>query len=203
MQSPPADGLFNQYSQWSLGAWGHNYISSKWRISAGFTYYHKIESEEPAQSKSNEFRLSGQGIYYVKKIGYTITSRSRLEWRNLQDSANNYNSVLRLREQVRLIVPINAKSIREKVIYGFISEEVSFKTHSDVSGNEIFDRNRFDIGVGYAFTNDVNVELYYASEFLPRDVNQINHLFNLDFIFRNLIDNLKKQFSPPPSAPDE
>jgi hypothetical protein len=204
IQSPPADGLFDKYSQWSLGGWGHNYISNKWRLSLGFFYYHKIESGEPAQIKSNELRLSGQGIYYIKKIGYTITNRSRLEWRNIQNSEGDYNSVLRLREQVKLVVPINAKSIRQGVIYGFGSEEVFLKTPSDVSGDEIFDRNRFDIGIGYAITNDVNVELYYANEFLPRETNQINSIINLDFSFRNLISNLKKRFfQPAPLVPDE
>ncbi|MFI5135178.1 MAG: DUF2490 domain-containing protein [Chitinophagales bacterium] len=203
MQSPPADGLFNAYSQWSLGGWGHNYISSRWRISLGFFYYHKIESDEPPQIKSNEFRFSGQGIYYIKKIGYTITSRSRLEWRNIQNSEGNYNGVLRFREQVKLVVPITAKSIREKVFYTFTSDEVFLKTQSDVTGNEIFDRNRFDIGVGYAITNDINVELYYANEFLPRETNQINSIFNLDFSFRNLERNLRKKFFPPaPLTPD-
>lgn len=204
MPSPPADGLLDKYSQWSLGGWAHNYIAKKWRVSGGFFLYHKIESSEPVQNKSNELRLSGQGIYYIKKIGYTITSRSRVEWRNIQNSEDTYNSVLRLRQQVKLVVPINAKSIREHVFYGFTSDEVFFKTPSDLIGDEIFDRNRFDIGIGYAITNDINVELYYANEFLPRETNQINNVINLDFSFRNLISNLKKRLFPSsPSAPDE
>ena len=204
MQSPPADGLFNQYSQWSINAWGHNYISNKWRLSAGFFYYRKIESEEPAQNKSNEFRLSIQGIYYIKKIGYTITSRTRLEGREIQNSEGTYNGMLRLREQVKIIVPINAKSIRAKVFYAFSSEEIFLKTTSEATGEQIFDRNRFEIGGGYSITSDFNVELYYANEFLPRETNQINSIINLDFNFRNLLSNLRKRFFlPEPSVPDE
>ncbi|MGB3073703.1 MAG: hypothetical protein WBB36_00195 [Chitinophagales bacterium] len=66
MQSPPADGLFDKYSQWSVGGWGHNYIAAKWRISLGILYYHNLEIDEPQQMKSNEIRFSGQGIYYIK-----------------------------------------------------------------------------------------------------------------------------------------
>lgn len=205
MQSPPADNLFDKYSQWSLGGWGHNYISSKWRLSFGFFYHHRIESQEPLQTKSNEFRFSGQGSYYIKKIGYTITLRSRGEWRLIQNAGEgNYNSVIRLREQVKLLIPLNSKSIRQGVFYIFGSDEVFLKTPSDVAGDEVFDRNRFEAGGGYAITNDINVELYYANEFFPRDVNEINHLINLDFTFRNLVSNLRKKFSPPPpAAPDE
>lgn len=204
MASPPANGLVDKYSQWSLGGWGHNYIAKRWRVSAGLFYYHKIESAEPAQSKSNELRLGGQGIYYVKRIGYTATTRSRLEWRNIQNSEGNYNSVLRLRQQLKLIVPINSKSIRAKVIYGFTSDEVYLKTPSDVAGEEIFDRNRFEIGAGYAFTNDIIVELYYANEFLPGEINQINNIINIDLSFKNLISNVRNKYFPPPSSiPDE
>lgn len=203
MQSPPAEGLFDKYSQWSLGGWGHNYIAARWRISLGANYYRNVEIDEPTQMKSNEIRFSGQGIYYIKKIGYTITSRSRLEWRNIEDEESNYNSVFRFREQVKLIVPINAKSIREGVFYGFGSDEIFLKTKSDLLGDDLFDRNRFEVGAGYALTNDVGIELYYIFEFVPRDVNQINSIFNLDFSFRNVIENLKKKFNPPPSIPDE
>ena len=204
MQSPPADGLFDQYAEWSLGGWGHNYIAAKWRISLGAFYYHKLEVDEPQQLKSNEIRFSGQGTFYIKKIGYTITGRSRLEWRNVQDAERNFETVLRLREQVKMVVPINSKNIREGVFYGFASEEIFLKTPSDDFGNEIFDRNRFDVGAGYVLTHDVTVELYYSNVFIPREVNQVNSVVNLDFSFRNLAENIKKRFSPPPVAlPDE
>lgn len=204
MQSPPADGLFDKYAEWSLGGWGHNYIAAKWRISLGAFYYHKLEISEPQQMKSNEIRFSGQGTYYIKKIGYTITGRSRLEWRNVQDAESKYETILRLREQVKIVVPINSKSVRIGVFYGFAAEEVFIKTPSDVGGDEIFDRNRFEIGAGYVLTHDVTVELYYSNVFVPRENNQVNSVFNLDFSFRNLAENIKKRFSPPPvSLPDE
>lgn len=195
IQSPPADGLFDQYGEWSIGSWGHYYIAAKWRISLGASIYHKLELEDPQQHKSNEIRFSGQGTYYIKKIGYTISARSRLEWRNVQDAEQHFQSVLRLREQLKIVVPINAKSIREGIIYGFGSDELFFKTPSDATGDEIFDRNRFEIGMGYAITNDVTVELYYTNVFLPRDTDQVNSVFNLDFSFRNLVENMKKRFS--------
>jgi hypothetical protein len=204
MPSPPAAGLFNRYSQWAVGAWGHNYIAPKWRLSGGFFYYRKIEQEEPDQLKSNEFRLSGQASYYIKKIGYTVTSRSRVEWRFIENSDADYNSVVRLREQLKLIVAINGKSIRQGIFYGFGSEELFFKTPSDVNGDEFFDRNRFEIGAGYAVTNDMSIELYYTNEFVPRETNEMNHIINLDFNFKNLISNIRKRLSPPPqSSPDE
>lgn len=204
MQSPPADGLFDKYAEWSLGGWGHNYIAARWRISLGAFYYHKLEIDEPQQMKSNEIRLSGQGTYYIKKIGYTITGRSRLEWRNVQDAESNYETVLRLREQVKIIVPVNSKSIREGVFYGFTSDEIFLKTPSEVGGDEIFDRNRFDIGAGYVLTHDVTVELYYSNVFVPREINQVNSVINLDISIRNLAENIKRRLSPPPvSLPDE
>jgi hypothetical protein len=200
MPSPPAAGLFSRYSQWAMGAWAHNYIAPKWRLSAGFFYYREIEQEEPEQLKSNEFRLSGQANYYIKKIGYTVTWRSRLEWRLIENSEADYNSVLRLREQLKLIVAINGKSIRQGIFYGFGSEELLFKTPSDDNGNEFFDRNRFEIGAGYAVTNDMSIELYYTNEFVPRETNQINHIINVDLNFKNLITNIRKRLSPPQNS---
>jgi hypothetical protein len=199
-----ASGLFDSYSQWALGGWGHNYLAPKWRLSLGLQYYKKIEQDEPSQLKSNEFRVSGQTNFYLKKIGYTVTSRSRLEWLLIENTDGNYNSVIRLREQLKLIVPINGKSIRKGIFYGFGSEEIFFKTPSDIRGDEIFDRNRFEIGGGYAVTNDMSIELYYIHEFLPRETNETNHIINLDFIFQKPDQQYSEKLSQPQeSLPDE
>ena len=77
-------------------------------------------------------------------------------------------------------------------------------SENTVGAGENFLTTTVDIGIGYAITNDVNVELYYTNEFLPGETNQINSIINLDIGFRNLLGNLRKKFfPPPPTVPDE
>jgi hypothetical protein len=73
-----------------------------------------------------------------------------------------------------------------------------FKPQAQSSGITIFDRNRFEIGGGYLITDDLQVELSYANEFMPRDeVNEMYHIIQLTLTFNNPLPNLKKTLLGP------
>jgi hypothetical protein len=72
------------------------------------------------------------------------------------------------------------------------SEELFFKPDSKSTGVTFFDRNRFEVGAGYLFTDDIQLELSYVNEFMPRDDrNEMYNIVSLTLSFNNLIMNLK------------
>lgn len=107
-----------------------------------------------------------------------------------------FEAVMRFRFQTKMTYPINHPLIETNTIYTFISDEVMFKTKSSISGNSVFDRNRFTAGLGYSFPGEIQMELSYANENLPRgDRTEIYHAIQLNVIFNDIIPNLKKVFT--------
>lgn len=116
----------------------------------------------------------------------------------MKNSDDEYENVLRYRQQIKYIQPLNSKFLREGVIYAIASDELFFKTGTQVTGHNFLDRNRFNIGAGYLFSGDVQVELTYANDFLPRDEgNQIINAATLTVTFNNLFKKLSKKLHHP------
>jgi hypothetical protein len=72
------------------------------------------------------------------------------------------------------------------------SDELFFKTQAAITGKDFFDRNRLTIGVGYAISDDTQIELLYANEILPRDAgNLIFNTYQINFAFSDIFKKLK------------
>lgn len=191
-----SSNIFQQNIQRSARAWGHYYFSPRWKLSTFLAYNYNKDVPEIGQFKSPELRFALQGIYYFHKTGYTLSTRMRLELRHLRSEDGTYDNVLRYRQQLKYLKPINSKVLREGVVYGIASDELFFKSGTKVTGLSFFDRNRFNIGAGYLFTDDIQVELTYANEYLPRDSeNQIVNAASLTMTFNNLFENISKKLS--------
>lgn len=117
----------------------------------------------------------------------------------------NYENVYRYRQQIKYLKPINSKVLREGVVYAIASDELFFKSDAKVTGLSFFDRNRLNLGAGYLFTDDLQLELTYANEYLPRDNgSQIVNAASLTLTFNNLFKNInKKLFHKNELAPKE
>ncbi|MDQ6471989.1 DUF2490 domain-containing protein [Flavobacterium sp. LHD-80] len=189
-----SSNIFDENTQRSIRGWGHYYLTPRWKLSSFLAYNHNKDVPEIGQFESPEWRFALQGIYYFHKTGYTLSTRMRLELRHMKNEDDNYDNVLRYRQQIKYIKPINSKVLREGVVYAIASEEVYFKSGAKVTGENFFDRNRLNIGAGYLFTDDIQVELTYANEYLPRNSgNQTVNAASLTVTFNNLFKNLNKK----------
>ncbi|MCV9927359.1 DUF2490 domain-containing protein [Flavobacterium sp. LS1R49] len=189
-----SSSIFEKNTQKEFRAWGHYFLSPRWKLSTSLAYYDNKDVPEIGQFKSPEWRFSLQGIYYFHKIGYTLSTRMRIELRHIRDENGNYEDVYRYRQQIKYLKPINSKALREGVVYAIISDELFFKSDTKVTGLSFFDRNRLNLGAGYLFTDDIQVELTYANEYLPRDSeNQIVNAASLTLTFNNLFKNVNKK----------
>ncbi|MFD2939491.1 DUF2490 domain-containing protein [Flavobacterium notoginsengisoli] len=191
-----SSNLFENTIQRSLRGWAHYYYSSRWKLSGFVAYYSNKDVPEIGQFESPEWRFALQGIYYFHKTGYTLSTRIRSEFRHMKNQDDNYENVFRYRQQIKYIQPINSKILREGVIYAVTSDEIYLKSGAKVTGENFFDRNRFNIGAGYLFSDDIQVELTYCNEFLPRtNGNQTTNAASLTISFNNLLRNIQKKIA--------
>jgi hypothetical protein len=185
---------FYKKSQLYAREWVHYYASPRWKLSMFVAYYFNKDVPEITQKKNSEIRFALQATYFFHKIDYTLSSRVRIEDRSIENNDGYLETVFRFRFQTKIVVPFNSKMIHARTIYGLASDEVYFKTESNVSGPDIFDRNRFIIGVGYSFTDDIFAELAYANEYLPRQTNtDIINAAQITVGFNNLFANWKNR----------
>lgn len=189
-----SSNIFQQNIQRSARVWGHYYFSPRWKFSSFLAYNYNKDVPEIGQFKSPEVRFALQGIYYFHKTGYTLSTRMRMELRHMRNDEGDYDNVLRYRQQIKYLLPINSKVLREGVVYAIASDELFFKSGTKVTGLSFFDRNRLNLGAGYLFSDDIQVEVTYANEYLPRDdENQIVNAASLTVTFNNLFRNLNKK----------
>lgn len=203
-----SSNMFENNVQRSFRVWGHHYLSPRWKTSAFLAYYDNKDVPEIGQFKSPEWRFALQGIYYFHKVGYTLSTRSRLEIRHLRNADKDYENVFRYRQQIKYLKPINSKVLRKGVVYGIISDELFFKSGAKVTGESFFDRNRFNIGAGYLFSDDIQLEVMYVNEILPRNKGtQTVNAASLTLTFNNLFESVKNKLfhkeSPTTSKEDE
>jgi hypothetical protein len=177
-------------------AWGNFYASPRWKVSASLAYFYNKDVPDIGQYYSPEWRLTLQGIYFIHKTRYTLSTRMRAEVRYIMNSDGDFNFKYRYRQQIKFMIPINSHIFRQGVFYFLTDEELIFKPDSKSSGVTFFDRNRFEIGGGYNITDDIQIEASYINEYLPRDdKDEIYNCLSLTFSFNNLIPNLKKAIS--------
>ena len=188
--------LFENTIQRSLRGWGHYYLSPRWKFSAFVAYFNNRDVPEIGQFESPEWRFALQGIYYFHKTGYTLSTRMRTEFRHMRNQDDDYENVIRYRQQIKYLQPINSKVLRGGVIYAIASDEIYLKSGAKVTGESFFDRNRLNIGAGYLFSDDIQIELTYCNEYLPRNNgNQITNAASLTLSFNNLLRNIEKKIA--------
>jgi hypothetical protein len=176
--------------------WAHYYYSPRWKLSSSFAYFYNKDVPDIGQYFSPEYRISLQGTYFFHKIGYILSTRIRGEIRILMNEAGDFEDKYRYRQMLKYVKPLNSQVLRQGVFYFVATEEFLFKPQAKEKGLNFFDRNRVEIGGGYLFTDDLQLELAYLNEFVPRDSgNQIYNALEVTLTFTNPFPNLKKHLS--------
>jgi hypothetical protein len=177
--------------------WGHYFLSPRWKLSAAFAYYNNKDVPDIGQYYSPEYRLTLQGTYFFHKTGYTLMTRMRGEFRYMMNEEGVFEDKYRYRQMLKFVKPINSQVMRQGVVYFLTTEELLFKPEAKTEGINFFDRNRFEIGGGFLITDNLQVELAYLNEFMPRDNgNELYNAMEITLTLNNLLPNLKEQIFP-------
>ena len=149
------------------------YHSAKWKFSAISSYFSNYYVPEIGQREYPELRTSVEAVYFFNKINYIFQTRGRIEYRLIQNTEGNFEDVLRYRQFFKYTQPFNSNYIRQGTFYGFVSEEVFLKAPSNITGQQIFDRNMATVALGYAFTDNVQADIDYTFEYAPRSTGNL------------------------------
>jgi hypothetical protein len=203
--TPEDKAVFHDITQTYLRGWAHYYPGDRWKMSIFYAYYSNKNVPELNQTEAPEWRSALQVSYsLLKDYRIKVNLRLRLEDRHLHNDDGYFEAVERLRFQVKAVYPINNIKIQKGVLYSFAADEVFFKTDSEVSGPENFDRNRLTLGLGYEFIKDFIVEASYNNEIMPRkDTNKFVNAIQVKLIFNNFLPDLIKSFHRMKKAVDE
>ncbi|RED24612.1 uncharacterized protein DUF2490 [Flavobacterium cutihirudinis] len=203
--TPDDSNMFHGITQYYLRGWVHYYPFEKWKFSVFISNYSNKNVPELNQKESREFRTALQTTYNVfQSPAVKINLRARFEDRHLQTDENYMEAVERVRFQVKGVCPLSTLGIKLKKTYIFASDELFFKTKSQVSGPDVFDRNRAMIGCGFAFSDDFKIEAAYANEIMPRSgTDKLVNAFQVKGIFNNLFYHLSKPFKREKNAVDQ
>ncbi len=181
--------------------WAHYYLTPRWKLSSSFGYYYNKDVPDIGQYYSPEYRFTLQGMYYFHKTGYTLLTRMRGEFRYIMNAEGVFEDKYRYRQMIKFMKPINSQFLRGGVFYFVTTEELLFKPQAKTRGVNFFDRNRFEIGGGYLVSDDLQLELTYVNEFMPRDdYNDLYNVLAVTVTINNLLPRLKKKLSSKPAA---
>jgi len=195
--TPSESRILKTNIQRYFAAWAHYYYSPRWKFSGSLAYFRNKDVPDIGQYFSPEYRLTLQGLYYFHKTGYTLATRMRGELRYMMNADGVFEDKYRYRQMIKYVKPLNSKVFRKGVYYLLTSEELLFKPNAKTKGVNFFDRNRFEIGGGYLLTDDLQIELAYVNEFMPRDNgNEIYNVICVTISINNPMTNLKKHIFP-------
>jgi len=201
---PGHDNLLSNLGQVYGRLWVHFAMNDKWKFSFFYAYYYNHNLPEINQRQASEWRSAMQAIYYIERRRAIITTRWRIEDRHIYNTDSVYEAVDRLRGQIKIVYPFNGPTLGKHIIYGIGSEELMFKTSSKVSGPQLFDRNRITAGFGYGVTANLQIELTYSNEYLPRpDVSDSYNAIQVNIIFNNVLPRLKNLILGEKKAPED
>jgi hypothetical protein len=191
--SKPENGtVFSDLSQLYGRAWAHYMPNNKWKLSFFYAYYHNNYVPEIDQNEAPEWRSAIQATYYIHRQRTVLSTRFRIEDRHIRNADSVFEAVGRLRGQLKMVYPFNSSSITKGTIYAIASEELFFKNKSKVSGDDIFDRNKFTAGFGFGVTRNLQIEITYSNEFLPRTVSNSYNAVQLNIVINNFLPRLSK-----------
>lgn len=107
----------------------------------------------------NENRIYQEALF-PQKVGtrFLLTHRLRYEQRWVQ----NQNLRTRYRYNLFLNVPLNATELKQRTVYAAFYNEIFLNGQRKISDSgrmvEIFDRNRFYMGLGYGLRDNLRVQ---------------------------------------------
>jgi hypothetical protein len=199
---PEHKSMFASSAQIYMRGWLHYYPKARWRFSMFFAYYYNKYVPEIDQREYSESRLALQATWFPILKRLTLSTKLRLEDRHIQNTEGYMEGLYRLCNQWKMLYPINGKRIRGGIVYALVQDDIYVKTASNVAGSQFFDRNAFTAGAGYCVTDNMQVEVTYGNEFLPRPTaNEMYHALQINFSFNNFVPGVIKIFKKKEKEP--
>lgn len=124
-----------------------------------------------------ETRPTFQHVYtFLKNDVNTITFRSRFEYRVREDQEARSG---RYRGQLKY-----HRALENKKAFLIWEEPFLNMTNEDWTGDRVFERNRFFIGMGLPFVDNTNFEVGYMNQYTPRETRAtVEHIATVYYYY--------------------
>lgn len=176
---------FITHWQQSLARFGINYhLSDQVMFTIGYAQAQTFSYGDLPIARKNEFSQNQsfpenriyQALILKNNTGiFEINHRLMFEQRflgNVYDSKNNRiegksNFVMRFRYRFRIAMPLQGVTIDDKEFYLHAFDEILIGAGANVRNN-IFDQNRFQIGIGYKINKNFRIEAGYFNQIVTK-----------------------------------
>ncbi|MGM0635639.1 MAG: DUF2490 domain-containing protein [Bacteroidota bacterium] len=182
------DGLSTQLYRTGI----NYYLPEGLMLTLGYAYiYNKPDGIDIDAVKSEEQRVWQQFIVRTKKTILSMEHRYRLEQRFIRNlETKNQTTKYRARYRYQIIHPLASYFSAFEDIFAVANNEIMLNL--DSKPNQVFDRNRLFLGLGYKFSPEFNVQMGYMNQYarLSSGNSFTDHIvqFNLFYNF-NLATN--------------
>lgn len=167
------------------------YLNDQNRLATGYAYATQY-APDGGSPDIPEHRLWQQIQWFEKKNWLSIMQWVRLEERFRKkveegELTSDYSFNYRVRYAMAFTIPLKGKSVAPRTPFVFVNNEVMINFGSEIVYN-YFDQNRFFVGVGYQFTQQLNAHVGYLNVFqqlpAPATFRQVDAIRL--FVFHNL-----------------
>jgi hypothetical protein len=184
---------FNNWQQ-SLTRVGIDYhVNPNLSVTAGYAWILTFPyGEQPILNEFNEHRIWQQLTFKNKFESkfriIDVQHRYRLEQRLIENYIKSDNGEIvkgenifrqRIRYRVQMYIPLNKKSMTDKIIFLNVNDEI-FLGFGEGIGKNVLDQNRFNAALGWKFNSNFNVQFGYLNQYVIKSdgINiERNHTF--------------------------
>ena len=154
-------------------------IADKKSAALGYAYLGNWEREGSERSFEIEHRVWQQFVLESKLSKTEITNRLRLEQRFLQGE-NCFDFTQRLRYYFRFQVPFSSGTEFKRGAFLGLQNEIFFNIQNkEAVNNRFFDQNRAFAGIGFRFSEALDVEAGYLFRYQIEEEKLRNHILQL------------------------
>jgi len=148
-------------------------------VTVGYTYFGTWEKENNESVHENEHRIFEQFQIENKIERIEITNRIRFEQRFLNQDGNDFFAQ-RLRHYITAQIPLFTDPLFDKGTFMTIQNELFLNVQNQEKlGTNLFDQNRSYLGLGYRFSDNIEMEAGYMFRYIVDTVNVRNNILQL------------------------
>jgi hypothetical protein len=97
--TPSNNKILSTNVQHYMFGWVDYHYSSRWKFSASMAHFVNKDVPDIGQYFAPEWRFTAMGVYYIHKLGYTLTTRMRAEFRYIMNEKGVYEDKYRYRQK--------------------------------------------------------------------------------------------------------
>lgn len=177
------DNQLEQNLQNAIRIGGIYFLSPKENITAGYALVHTFNSSADKFYIENRFWEQYQLNKKWNNSKNTMTHRFRLEQRWVEQS-NSVNYQNRLRYLNRNLFRITNLISSKEEIYAIVQDEVLLTLGDNKINSKGIDQNRFLVGLGFNYNNNIRLELGYMNQFVTSTSGNymMNHIVSVSLL---------------------